>query len=341
MELCACTLDSFITKGESYTGPSPGTKIEALIQVTEGLRYLHGRKIIHRDIKPVNILIAFPANDGEKAKVKLADFGLSKPITRANGEEATFTGQMGTESWAAPELHPVNIKIGESFTNAVDIFSLGCVYAYCLTGHHPFGNDGSTRIRNIKDGRIEWTNQNDLGDESLKNLIKKMIAHNPKHRPSLKLDANEAPPSGSLADFYEPPNLILDISSDDYKALRATIMGTVGGEVQSVQRGLAWLIKNRAEDVHMGWPHTVAGVCRARNQFVVLTDEEVEMQEQIKDIIDEWLPGVYGDEDPTGGAHYCYAFKGTDKEPQPAYLKKAEHTCDIEHMRFYRARRTR
>jgi len=75
-ELCEGTLANYV-KGE-YQGPKFKNEREILLQVTQGLAHLHSLGIIHRDIKPNNILIFVPS-DGYRAepRMKLADFGIS------------------------------------------------------------------------------------------------------------------------------------------------------------------------------------------------------------------------------------------------------------------------
>lgn len=94
--------------------------------VGSGLDALHDRGLVHRDVKPANVLL------DETGTALLTDFGLAKGraytvLTRA--------GQvMGTLDYLAPEL----IK-GEKATTATDIYALGCVVFECLVGSPPFG----------------------------------------------------------------------------------------------------------------------------------------------------------------------------------------------------------
>jgi len=105
-------------------------------QVTEGLAYLHGEKIVHRDIKPTNILIL---QMGTETRMKLADFGVSRKFFLPDGDftNSDYTSPKGTRGWIAPELYQ-----NHRYTFKVDIFSLGCVVSYTLSGgKHPFGDD--------------------------------------------------------------------------------------------------------------------------------------------------------------------------------------------------------
>ncbi len=148
LELCAATLLDYC-KGK-YTGPMP-SKMEAMIQMAEGLHYIHSKRLVHRDIKPGNILISIT----DPVQLKLGDFGLSKPTD--SGGNYSLSGIKGTEDWVAPELLEL-IKSNKPFiaSNVSDIFSLGCVFFYFLVRFHPFGKHGWISINIGNDRPIYW-----------------------------------------------------------------------------------------------------------------------------------------------------------------------------------------
>jgi eukaryotic-like serine/threonine-protein kinase len=95
--------------------------------VLAGLAAAHDRGLIHRDVKPSNILL--PADGG----VKLADFGIARALADASAR-LTATGQMlGTPRYVAPEQ-----ATGGPTTPASDVYAVGVVAYECLTGHTPF-----------------------------------------------------------------------------------------------------------------------------------------------------------------------------------------------------------
>jgi len=112
--------------------------LEALAQACEGLGYAHGRGIIHRDVKPGNILVAF---GGERPMAKLLDFGVAS-VDRSN---LTETGvRMGTVSYMAPEY----LDSGRS-TPGADIFAVGVIiYEILSGGRKPFQGEGTTAVLN-------------------------------------------------------------------------------------------------------------------------------------------------------------------------------------------------
>jgi serine/threonine protein kinase len=109
-----------------------GFVIEILAQVAEALDYAHSRGVIHRDVKPANILIT-PEN-----RVKITDFG----IARIESSNLTMEGQLlGTPNYMAPE----QIQ-GKEVDHRADIFSLGVVFYELLTRKKPFQGENMTAV---------------------------------------------------------------------------------------------------------------------------------------------------------------------------------------------------
>lgn len=105
-------------------------------QILAGLSYLHGRDIIHRDIKGANVLV------DNKGSIKISDFGISKRVEASallqpakNGGHVHRPSLQGSVFWMAPEV----VK-QTSYTRKADIWSLGCLIVEMFTGTHPFPN---------------------------------------------------------------------------------------------------------------------------------------------------------------------------------------------------------
>ncbi|KAB8300286.1 hypothetical protein EYC80_000486 [Monilinia laxa] len=101
-------------------------------QIVTGLAYLHGKDIIHRDIKGANILV------DNKGGIKISDFGISKKIEASNllngpGNNKNRPSLQGSVFWMAPEV----VK-QTAYTRKADIWSLGCLVIEMMTGTHPF-----------------------------------------------------------------------------------------------------------------------------------------------------------------------------------------------------------
>lgn len=111
--------------------PTPSRAVTMVCQVCEALEYAHGRGVIHRDIKPGNILI------DERGLVRVADFGLAKNQMR---DQSTTTGSrtrgfIGTISYASPEQRRKDARVDLRS----DLFSLGVTLYELLTGCLPVG----------------------------------------------------------------------------------------------------------------------------------------------------------------------------------------------------------
>jgi len=113
----------------------PGRVVYVLRQVCQALRTAHTLGFIHRDIKPANIMVARPPGMDEVAK--LLDFGLGKNVTLAEEAALTELGSLlGTPQWMAPE----QAEGDDSLDKRIDIYSLGAVAYFLLTGSAPFGD---------------------------------------------------------------------------------------------------------------------------------------------------------------------------------------------------------
>lgn len=141
--------------------------------VVSGLEHLHELGIIHRDLKPQNILII----NGKSLCAKLSDMGISKRLLEDKSSlDCHFTGY-GSSGWQAPEqlLH------GRQ-TRAMDLFSLGCVLFFCITGgKHPYG-DHLERDINIVKNRIDFFLVDDIPEAV--DLFSHLLDPNPELRPT-------------------------------------------------------------------------------------------------------------------------------------------------------------
>jgi len=132
---------------------------QVLLELAEGLEYIHSKNIVHLDIKPQNVLFSITSSSDDIPLIfKWADFGHSK-LVRDDGNvfiSDTTGGRPGTLFWTAPEI----LDLGNSESNTstspssdsdssndleisveCDIWSAGCVFFYYITkGKHPFGD---------------------------------------------------------------------------------------------------------------------------------------------------------------------------------------------------------
>ncbi len=122
-------LKQLIQQSESF---APEFVISVVEQIAAGLDYAHSRGVIHRDVKPANILLT------EENEAKITDFG----IARFNASNLTHAGQLlGTPNYMAPE----QIRGGE-VDHRADLFSLGVLVYELLTRRKPFQGDNLTMV---------------------------------------------------------------------------------------------------------------------------------------------------------------------------------------------------
>ncbi|HXV74742.1 MAG TPA: protein kinase [Candidatus Polarisedimenticolaceae bacterium] len=119
------TLDALRERGK----PMPEALARPMVgQLSRALGYVHGRGMVHRDLKPGNVMITV---DG---RVKLMDFGLVKPLVITDERTATHEMKLvGTPSYMAPEQFS-----GEEFDHRVDIYALACLTLSMLLGEKVF-----------------------------------------------------------------------------------------------------------------------------------------------------------------------------------------------------------
>src|SRR5262245_35711326 len=109
----------------------PGDALNLVVQICEALQFAHNQGVVHRDIKPGNILV------DRAGRLKIADFGIAK-LLDPKAEDTTLTGShhmMGTPHYMAPEqmAHPQEVD------HRADLYSLGVVFYEMLTGELPVG----------------------------------------------------------------------------------------------------------------------------------------------------------------------------------------------------------
>ncbi|KAH9927939.1 uncharacterized protein BXZ73DRAFT_48589 [Epithele typhae] len=220
LELCPASLADLIERPDAHRDIAVAFDPKrALRQITLGLRHLHALKIVHRDIKPQNILVsAAKPGRGENAghRMLISDFGLCKKLEMdqtsflptAHGAVAA-----GTVGWRAPEILRGEVKLDDAgdesqssrgsvggssggstgtpsgkptrLTKSVDIFALGCLYYYVLTnGCHPFGDRFEREFNILKNSKC-LDGLERLGEEGVEgvDLITRMLNPEAYERP--------------------------------------------------------------------------------------------------------------------------------------------------------------
>ncbi|KAJ8772777.1 hypothetical protein K2173_027954 [Erythroxylum novogranatense] len=146
--------------------------LKLMRDVVLGLAHLHELGIIHRDLKPQNVLII----NEKPFCAKLSDMGISKRLLGDSTSLTQNTTGYGSSGWQAPE----QLQHGRQ-TRAVDLFSLGCLLFFCVTGgKHPFG-ESIERDVNIVNDRKDLFLVEHIPEAV--NLLSLLLDHNPNNRP--------------------------------------------------------------------------------------------------------------------------------------------------------------
>lgn len=160
-------------------GPlEPRRALAILAQVASGLDAAHDHGLVHRDVKPANIMVDAGAADEAPEIAYVTDFGLIREIHAGGGP--TPTGELlGTIDYIAPEQVE-----GRPVDRRADIYSLGCVAHECFTGRTPFAreNDAAVLWAHMKDAPPRLRDVNPALPETLERPVARAMAKDPEDR---------------------------------------------------------------------------------------------------------------------------------------------------------------
>ncbi|MEM8932597.1 MAG: protein kinase [Acidobacteriota bacterium] len=159
-----------------HRGPLTSERMIPLaVGIARGLATSHARNVIHRDVKPGNVLL------GRRGAIKVSDFGLSHVVSSVSAESTELTG---TPGYVPPEVLEY-----QPYTEAGDIFGLGATLYEALAGVHPLaGETLRETILNTVEGRIRPLDEcvGDVPDE-LTELLAELLAVDPAARPNAEM----------------------------------------------------------------------------------------------------------------------------------------------------------
>lgn len=185
-----------ILRSEGREGWSLARLVALLVQIARALGYAHERGVVHRDLKPGNVLV------GDHGEVYVADWGLARvdpasPVARRRERDAPITGVIGTPGYLAPETLDGPL---EAIDHRVDLFSFGVIVYEVLTGVRPFRR--ATKEATLAATRTETPPRPRAVDAEcpllLDDLCVELLAKDPSARPGSAYDV-----ARRLEDFLE------------------------------------------------------------------------------------------------------------------------------------------
>ncbi len=194
------TLDALVKQ----FGPLPIPYTCALMcQVARGLQHAHIKGLVHRDIKPGNLLIPFSESERlPDVLVKILDFGLARLQGKTKGDTIALrgeTGVLGTPDYIAPEqsrdIHAADIRS--------DLYSLGCAFYFALTGRVPYPGENALEklLKHLTEVAEPVERARPDVPPRIAALVRRLMAKDPTVRPQTpaevveELDAWKAEPS--------------------------------------------------------------------------------------------------------------------------------------------------
>jgi serine/threonine-protein kinase len=155
-------------------GPLPARRaIEIIADACQALNFSHQNGIIHRDVKPANIMI------NTTNAVKVMDFGIARAIADSGNSVTQTAAVIGTAQYLSPEQ-----ARGEPVDARSDVYSLGCVLYEILTGEPPFTGDSPVAVayQHVREDPIPPSKRHEGISADLDAVVLKALAKNPENR---------------------------------------------------------------------------------------------------------------------------------------------------------------
>ena len=194
--------------------------------VADALAYAHAMGIVHRDVKPANVMIT------PRDEVKVMDFGIAAPVMGATG--LTATGNvMGTAKYLSPEQ-----ARGDRATPASDVYALGVVMYEALSGKSPFERETplATAMAHLRDDPQPLRDLAPAVPEGLGDLVHRCLSKDPKDRPKDAAALASALRSSGGAVTTEP------ILTSAARTGDTAVLPVVEGPAKTRHRRLGWIV---------------------------------------------------------------------------------------------------
>jgi predicted Ser/Thr protein kinase len=160
-----------VLKSQSHLPPEQAMEITA--EVCSALDFSHRSGIVHRDIKPGNVMIT------EAGAIKVMDFGIARALADNAATVTATAAVIGTAQYLSPEQ-----ARGESVDARSDVYSTGCLLYELLTGHPPFTGDSPVAIayQHVRENPQVPSSVNRAVPPALDSIVMKALAKNPLNR---------------------------------------------------------------------------------------------------------------------------------------------------------------
>ena len=155
-------------------GPLPPRRaIEIIADACQALNFSHQNGIIHRDVKPANIMIS------STNAIKVMDFGIARAIADSGNSVTQTAAVIGTAQYLSPEQ-----ARGDSVDARSDVYSLGCVLYEILTGEPPFTGDSPVAVayQHVREDPLPPSKRHEGISPDLDAVVLKALAKNPENR---------------------------------------------------------------------------------------------------------------------------------------------------------------
>ena len=177
---------------------------EVIRQAATGLQYIHEQGMVHRDVKPSNLILTC---ENQQATVKILDLGLALLIDESEGRITEIEERaMGTGFYMAPEQWE-----STSVDIRADIYGLGCTFYHLLAGRPPFYGSKYTQKYAHQSVAPPELSAEELGDATLWPVLQKMLAKSPEERYSQPAEVAQA--LAAVAGGSDLPGLYFEAES--------------------------------------------------------------------------------------------------------------------------------
>ncbi|MCV7432811.1 Stk1 family PASTA domain-containing Ser/Thr kinase [Mycolicibacterium bacteremicum] len=210
-------------------GPiEPKRAIEIIADACQALNFSHQHGIIHRDVKPANIMIS------HSGAVKVMDFGIARALADANNVTQT-AAVIGTAQYLSPEQ-----ARGEKVDARSDVYSLGCVLYEILTGEPPFVGDSPVAVayQHVREDPAPPSTRHSGVSPELDAVVLKALSKNPENRYQsaaemrtdlIRVHSGEAPEAPKIFTDAERTTMLTNVAAPHARALPTEHIPTAAG----------------------------------------------------------------------------------------------------------------